>query len=39
LLEHKRLERFKRTLGTKRKVEVLSTERDCNKFVLVRSLL
>jgi 4-amino-4-deoxy-L-arabinose transferase-like glycosyltransferase len=39
LLEHKRLDRFKRVLGTKRKVEVLSTERDCNKFVLVRSLL
>lgn len=39
VLEHKRLDRFKRMLGSKRKVDVLSTERDNNKFVLVRSLL
>jgi hypothetical protein len=38
LLEHKRLDRFKRTLG-KRKVYELSTERDNNKFVLVKSFL
>jgi 4-amino-4-deoxy-L-arabinose transferase-like glycosyltransferase len=39
LLEHKRLDRLKRVLGTKRKVDVLSTERDNNKFVLIRALL
>jgi 4-amino-4-deoxy-L-arabinose transferase-like glycosyltransferase len=35
VLEHKRLDRLKRLLGS-RKVEVRSTERENNKFVLVR---
>ncbi len=38
VLEHKRLDRFKRSLGS-RKVEVRSTERENNKFVLVRAKL
>ena len=38
VLEHKRLDRFKRLLGS-RKVEARSTERENNKFVLVRVLL
>jgi 4-amino-4-deoxy-L-arabinose transferase-like glycosyltransferase len=38
LLEHKRLDRLKRALGA-RKVETRSTERENNKFVLVRTIL
>jgi len=38
LLEHTRLERFKRLLAP-REVETLTTPRDCNKFVLVRTTL
>jgi hypothetical protein len=38
ILEHKRLDRFKRLLSP-RKVETLTTERDCNKFILVRATL
>ena len=38
VLEHGRLERFKRLLAP-REVETLTNARDCNKFVLVRTTL
>jgi hypothetical protein len=38
LLEHSRLERFKRLLAP-REVETLTTPRDCNKFLLARTTL
>ena len=38
LLEHTRLDRLKTLLGS-RKLETLTTKRDCNKFLLARTLL
>ena len=39
MLEHSRLPRLKNLLGTARKLETLTTERDNNKFVLVKAAL
>lgn len=39
LLEHGRLNRFKTLVGSKREVEPLTTQRDNNKFVLVKVAL
>jgi hypothetical protein len=38
VLEHGRLDRLKRTLNN-REVETLTTVRDCNKFVLIKTTL
>ena len=38
LLEHTRLDRLKTLLGA-RKLDVLTSKRDCNKFLLARTVL